>query len=65
MYVVSHRVVRETKADGLLPDDTKVRSSKYPDNLIEQGHRNIKSRMNVMLCFKRFWNVTTTISGIE
>jgi transposase-like protein len=53
------------KADGLLPEDTKVRSSKYLNNLIEQDHSNIKSRTNVMLGFKRFASAVTTISGIE
>lgn len=33
--------------------------------MIEQDHRNIKSRTNVMLGFKRFRNAATTISGIE
>ncbi|WP_423227101.1 IS6 family transposase [Paraburkholderia hospita] len=64
-YAASHRAVREMKADGLLPEDTKVRSSKYLNNLIEQDHRNIKSRTNVMLGFKRFRSAATTISGIE
>jgi len=53
------------KADGLLPEDTKVRSSKYLNNVIEQDHRHIKSRTNVMLGFKRFRSAATTISGIE
>jgi transposase-like protein len=43
-YAASHRAVREMKADGLLPADTKGRCSKYLNNLIEQDHRNIKSR---------------------
>jgi transposase-like protein len=64
-YAASHRAVREMKADGMLPEDTKVRSSKYLNNLVEQDHRNIKSRTNVMLGFKRFWSAATTISGIE
>jgi MFS family permease len=41
------------KPDGLLPKDIKIRSSKYLNNLIGQDHRNIKSRTNVMLGFKR------------
>ena len=53
------------KAESLLPEDTKVRSSKYLNNLIEQDHRHIKSRTNVMLGFKRFRNAATTISRIE
>ena len=64
-YAATHRAVREMKADGLLPKGTKVRSSKYLNNLIEQDHRNIKSRTNVMLGFKRFRSAATTISGIE
>jgi hypothetical protein len=64
-YAASHRAVREMKADGLLPGGTKVRTSKYLNNLIEQDHRNIKSRTNVMLGFKRFWSAATTILGIE
>ncbi|WP_027780649.1 IS6 family transposase [Paraburkholderia caledonica] len=64
-YAASHRAVREMKADGLLPEDTKVRTSKYLNNLIEQDHRNIKSRTNVMLGFKRFRSAAITISGIE
>ena len=64
-YAASHRAVREMKADGLLPADTEVRSSKYLNNLIEQDHRNIKSQTRVMLGFKRFTSAATTISGIE
>jgi len=64
-YAASHRAVREMKAEGVLSEDTKVRSSKYLNNLIEQDHRNIKSRTKVMLGFKRFRSATTTISGIE
>lgn len=52
-YAASHRAVREMKTDGLLPEDTKVRTSKYLNNLIEQEHRNVKSRTNVMFGFKR------------
>ncbi|MEM5389572.1 DDE-type integrase/transposase/recombinase, partial [Paraburkholderia phymatum] len=64
-YAASHRAVREMKADGLLPEDTKVRSSKYLNNLVGQDHRNIKSRTKVMLGFKRFRNAAITLSDIE
>ncbi|WP_233465459.1 DDE-type integrase/transposase/recombinase, partial [Paraburkholderia madseniana] len=64
-YAASHRAVREMKADGLVPEDTKVRSSKYLNNVIEQDHRHIRSRTYVMLGFKRFRSAATTISGIE
>ncbi|MGF6695540.1 transposase-like protein [Paraburkholderia sp. MM5496-R1] len=64
-YAASHRAVREMKADGLMPEGTKVRSSKYLNNLIEQDHRHIKSRTDAMLGFKRFRNAAITLAGIE
>ena len=64
-YAASHRAVRELKADGSLPTDTKLRSSKYLNNLIEQDHRSVKQRVAVMVGFKRFCNAATTIAGIE
>src|SRR3981081_1454319 len=64
-YAASHRAVREMKADGQLPADTKVRSSKYLNNLIEQDHRGVKRRIAVMLGFKGFRNAAITIAGIE
>jgi putative transposase len=57
--------VHEMKHDGLLPGDTKRRSSKYLNNVIKQDHRHIKSRINVMLGFKRFKNASVVIAGIE
>jgi transposase-like protein len=41
-YAASHRAVRELKTDGVLHQSTKVRSSAYLNNLIEQDHRGIK-----------------------
>jgi transposase-like protein len=64
-YAASHRAVRELKADGWLPANTKLRSSKYLNNLIEQDHRGVKQRIAVMLGFKEFGNATITIASIE
>ncbi|WP_429392068.1 IS6 family transposase [Robbsia andropogonis] len=64
-YPASHRAMREMKADDLPLEGMTVRSSKYLNNVIEKNHRNIKSRTNVMLGFKRFRNAVVTISGIE
>jgi transposase-like protein len=50
--------------DKLRPESTTLRSSKYLNNLIEQDHRNLKARLNVMLGFKRFRTAATSISGI-
>ena len=64
-YAASHRAVREMKADGELATDTKLRSSKYLNNLVEQDHRGVKSRVGPMLGFKRFETAAITIAGIE
>ena len=61
----SHRAVRELKANGSLPADTKLRSSKYLNNLIEQGHCAVKQRIAVMLGLKNFGNASIIIAGIE
>ena len=43
-YAASHRAVRDMQAGGQLPADTKLRSSKYLNNLIEQDHRGVLLR---------------------
>ena len=64
-YAASQRAVRELKADGSWPMETKQRSSKYLNNPIEQDHRSIKQRIAVMLGFKQFRHAAITIAGIE
>ena len=64
-YAASRRAVHQMKADGLLPENTTVRLSKYLNNLIEQDHRHTKSRTHLPLGVKQFRRAATTISGIE
>jgi len=64
-YAASHRAVRDLEQQGKLPDLTKLCSSKYLNNLIEQDHRNVKSRLGPMLGLKSFASAATTILGIE
>jgi transposase-like protein len=64
-YAASHRAVREMREDGLLSKRTKLRSSKYLNNLIEQDHRGIKFRTRPMLGFKSYESAAITIAGIE
>ena len=64
-YAASHRAVREMPREDEAWKHTKLRSSKYLNNLIEQDHRGIKSRTGPMLGFKNFDCATTTIAGIE
>ena len=49
----------------MLRPETKVRTSKYLNNIIEQDHRRVKGCTYPMLCFKRFANAAVTVSGIE
>ena len=64
-YAASHRAVREMQNTGMLPKGTKLRSSKYLNNLIEQDHRGIKSRTRPMLGFKNFNSAAITLAGVE
>jgi len=64
-YAASHRAEREMKNDGQLPGRTRLRSSKYLNNLIEQDHRGIKSRTGPLLGFKSFSSAAITIAGVE
>jgi len=50
---------------GLLPRRTKLRSSKYLNNLIEQDHRGLKSRLRPMLGFKSFDSFAGILAGLE
>jgi transposase-like protein len=63
-YQASHRAAREVleQHGGAR---TKIRSSKYLNNLIEQDHRSIKLRLGPMLGLKRFRTASVTIAGIE
>jgi len=53
------------KTDGQLLADTKVRSSKYLSDLIEQDRRGAKLRIGPMLGFKWFRTAAIVIAGIE
>jgi len=64
-YPATHTALSELKAKNVLPPATKVRTSKYLNNLIEQDHRRVKQRVYPMLGFKSFANAAITISGIE
>jgi transposase-like protein len=64
-YPATHAAVAELKKSGVLRLQTKVRKSKYLNNLIEQDHRRVKQRLYPMLGSKKFRNAAVTISGIE
>jgi transposase, IS6 family len=64
-YPATHSAITELQASGVLPPQTKIWTSKYLNNLIEQDHRRVKQRIYPMLGFKNFGNAAVTISGIE
>ena len=64
-YAASHRAVRELSAQSTLWKRTRLRSSKYLNNMVEQDHRGVKSRINPMLGFKVFDRAAVTIAGVE
>ena len=64
-YAASHRAVHEVRREDEEWKNTKLRSSKYLNNLIEQDQCGIKSRTGPMLGFKNFGCAATTIAGIE
>ena len=43
----------------------KIRSCQSLNNMVEQDHRRIKSRLQPMLGFQRFYNARRVIAGIE
>ena len=62
-YAASHRTVREFSEHSPGRPIT-IRSSKYLNDLIEQDHRAIKSRVGPML-FKDFVSAQITLAGVE
>jgi transposase-like protein len=48
-YAASHRAVRKLPEENQVWNDTKLRSSKYLNNIVEQDHRAIKARIGPML----------------
>jgi transposase-like protein len=64
-YQASHRAARDFVGEHRRGKRTKLRSSKFLNNLIEKDHRSVKLRLGPMLGFKRFRNASVTITGIE
>jgi len=64
-YQAAHRAAHEVLKQHHGGARTKIRSSKYLNNLIEQDHRSVKLRIAPMLGLKRFRNASIIIAGIE
>jgi len=57
--------VEALKADETLAAETKLRQSKYLNNIIEQDHRNIKRLTKPTMGFGSFNTARRTLRGIE
>ena len=57
--------MRELPAQSPRWKDTRLRSSRYLNNMVEQDHRGVKSRIKPMLGFKVFDCAAVTIAGVE
>ncbi len=57
--------IDELKEDKTLEAETKLRQSKYLNNIIEQDHRNIKRIVKPMMGFQSFNTARRTLRGIE
>ena len=64
-YAASHRAVKELAQHSACWKDTRLRSSKYLNNMIEQDHRGVKSRIKPMLGFKSFRCARILIAGVD
>jgi transposase, IS6 family len=53
------------KAEETIEQETKLRQSKYLNNIIEQNHRNIKRIVKPMMGVKTFNSARRTLSAIE
>jgi transposase-like protein len=43
----------------------QIRTCPYQNNIVEQDHRRVKSRLGPMLGFKRFFNARRVVTGVE
>ena len=64
-YAASHRAVRELPEQSPRWKDTRLRSSRYLNNMVEQDHLGVKSRIKPMLGLKHFDRAVVTIAGVE
>ena len=55
----------DLKRAGRLPEATRRRRGRWPNNRVEQDHRRIKRRTRPMLGFKRFATARRALAGVE
>jgi Transposase and inactivated derivatives len=64
-YAPSLKAINELKEEGLLNQSVNHWKSKYLNNILEQDHRQIKSRLPYMNNFQSTYTASSIIKGIE
>jgi transposase-like protein len=57
--------VEVLKADGVIPRRVRLRQCKYLNNVIEQDHRTVKTRVWLAKGYGSFQSAWRTLQGIE
>jgi transposase, IS6 family len=57
--------IAQLKAEGALEENCRHRAVQYLNNVLEQDHRAIKSRVRASQHFRSFWGAWRTIAGYE
>ena len=60
-----HRMGMRNEFNFRWENPVKIRSCKYLNNIVEQDHRRVKSRLYSMLGFQTFYNARRVLIGIE
>jgi transposase-like protein len=60
-----HRMGMRNEFNFRWANPVKIRSCKYLNNIVEQDHRRIKSRVQPMLGFQKFYNARRVLIGVE
>ena len=60
-----HRMGMRNEFNFRWETPVKIRSCKYLNNIVEQDHRRVKSRLYSMLGFQTFYNARRVLIGIE
>jgi transposase-like protein len=64
-HAALHRMGMRNEFNFRWANPVKIRSCKYLNNIVEQDHRRIKSRVQPMLGFKKFYNARRVLIGVE
>jgi hypothetical protein len=54
-----------TSSITALDNPVQIRTCPYLNNIVEQDHRRVKSRVGPMLGFKHFFNARRVVAGVE